>query len=1655
MKINSKSRVLAGLLILMFILTLTTFTGFGEGAKSLEFRKPDSTDIVICETCSFDDISEGISAAGENDTVFIKRGTYEEDDYITINSSGIKIVGAGTDEVVIDRSGYTGYGIHVSEVDNISLKGFTIKNTKGSNVGYGLKIHDVDGLLVEGVRSTKNDKSGIDLNDVRNAELSNVSSVNNSAVGIALTTNTYSQHITKNIEIENATMEGNGWGGFAAWPASNSIKNVSINNSEFINNLSGLYTGNYTNSIGLNVKKSTFKQNGIQISDADKVQGLQISNPEGETGIKLGTPNYAPSKVFIEGNLIENINDKNNAGGTGDAQGIFIDSGTDISIFGNEITNIEAQDSGSDVSQYYPSAKGILINNSAHDTTVQNVKLAQNNINGISATEGGAYGILSVAGKNPTRGLFVFQNSISNLEGVWTHGVSLEGASGAIVGNTFSDLEATHENYRGAAISLASYNSKEELPNLHFNSLNSNEGVPVGIENKTGFAPDATLNWWGSSNGPDYYPNFEGDFTDLGVKEYAGGGADILGEASFSPWLKHNPDKSDASGIQPTLPLTFVVDNKGKEPIERNFTVPQGSSGLIFQADQQYNLPGGYLDRAVGVSNLIPGQDTIEVRAGEYELTEPIEDSVSILGPNIRVSGWSKDRLSEATVNDIYQKWPPMTIEVTGNSGIVNIQGLKVYLSPDAPSGLAGGVIQGMGDSQGTNLNVENNIITADQVANVKAGIQATGDNSKIIGNRVSNATLQDFSDSEGAGILLYEIFNAEVKNNLVENSDVGIGIGGGHHAPVSLGNLVSSNELSSNAKGLNLEYDVHNTRIINNTFRGNETGVEVEFSSITERWVAGDGKPSGNSLHFNRLVGNIDYGINVVSRRESEIPQGYILNASLNFWGSPNGPTHKSNPYSHTGDTVSNNVAYSPWLVDSLPNKPEAIDNSTTEPGVQLPESVNIIVDNIGPKPTTENGNTGYLDQAIWGSNQLGGRDVINVRPGTYSVKEKVKDSVIIKGPNADTPGYSEDRVDEAKVESDGGSFGLYFGKEDLGSILVQGLAVEGGNYGGIVHGSGAHDGTTLHVHNNVVEAPDGGWSGHGNSIQVSGDNSTVIGNEIKATGYDYPEEDYATTGIMVNGGSDALVADNYVEAAGNPGDIGIYAGSIYRDLFGIPKAEDIEVKHNSVVNVGEGVRVSGGAIDTSIMFNVIKNNEIGIRTKSYESEEWGPSEVPSGTEAHYNSIVGNEVGAKSTAESLEPETLDASLNYWGHATGPYHPTKNSKGKGNKVSDNVIFSPWLRVNPDADPDTPGVQLRVPLKFGVDDQGPPPTNGFLGRACEAANKMPGRGTIVVNHGTYTAGQEGITEGVNIVSVMGSPANTHINGNNLEIDASGVRIGEREDYTSRGFTVRSDITVNSGIDASTVHINWNNLLGQVINEGENTLDATYNWWGTDNPDDSTVGEVNYDPYLPEPVGEVLDYMEENGLENPRDAVAGIIAEGASASERAISQLRGMGIDPGQATDLLDQHGLGRVVNAMNGASSSAKFTELLGGYSLPAGAAGGLTNNVVAGGAGSVGDRTVGAVFTKCQTIEVSFPLADFQGNPTKDLTPTVSLVGLDEEGNKKGLARVATASYSDDQASYITDFSSCQLDPGYYLVQIDLPDLSSLSQVIKVEGKEA
>ncbi|MGQ9543438.1 MAG: hypothetical protein ACUVTM_05050 [Candidatus Bathyarchaeia archaeon] len=87
---------------------------------------------------------------------------------------------------------------------------------------------------------------------------------------------------------------------------------------------------------------------------------------------------------------------------------------------------------------------------------------------------------------------------------------------------------------------------------------------------------------------------------------------------------------------------------------------------------------------------------------------------------------------------------------------------------------------------------------------------------------------------------------------------------------------------------------------IIGNTIQSNlRSGVHVE-AAVTATNV---------HVNFNNIVGNSGVDVFGVSNEGTG-----ILDAESNWWGSATGPTHASNP-GGTGDAVSDNVDFTPWL--------------------------------------------------------------------------------------------------------------------------------------------------------------------------------------------------------------------------------------------------------------------------------------------------------------------------------------------------------------------------------------------------------------------------------------------------------------------------------------------------------------------------------------------------------------------------------------------------------------------------------------------------------------------------------------------------------------------------------------------------------------------
>jgi len=188
---------------------------------------------------------------------------------------------------------------------------------------------------------------------------------------------------------------------------------------------------------------------------------------------------------------------------------------------------------------------------------------------------------------------------------------------------------------------------------------------------------------------------------------------------------------------------------------------------------------------------------------------------------------------------------------------------------------------------------------------------EVTADYVNISGFTVGGATA-----AEKAGIYLDQVESCNISANTCLDNCYGIyldGIGGSHSNTLN-GNTAnqnsecgiyldnsSNNTLTDNAVSGNGEYGINldgsnNNTLTGNRVTGNKIGVEID----------GSVDASTISINFNSIYTNTNYG---VSNQAAA-----TVNATNNWWGDASGPTHAENP-AGTGDRVSDNVNYAPWL--------------------------------------------------------------------------------------------------------------------------------------------------------------------------------------------------------------------------------------------------------------------------------------------------------------------------------------------------------------------------------------------------------------------------------------------------------------------------------------------------------------------------------------------------------------------------------------------------------------------------------------------------------------------------------------------------------------------------------------------------------------------
>jgi parallel beta-helix repeat protein len=257
---------------------------------------------------------------------------------------------------------------------------------------------------------------------------------------------------------------------------------------------------------------------------------------------------------------------------------------------------------------------------------------------------------------------------------------------------------------------------------------------------------------------------------------------------------------------------------------------------------------------------------------------------------------------------------------------------------------------------------------------------------------------------------------------------------------------------------------------------------------------------------------------------------------------------------------------------------------------------------------------------------------------------------------------------------------------------VTLDGFEVDGSLMPGNHEVINAYGVSDVSIINNIVHgATAGTWDGMGIAVwdwdaAKTVDNALIQNNEVYDTGrmgifcMDLGSGEYDLT-------EGHTITDNTVYDTWKKGnDWGDAGGAIQINV-----GKDCTIGDNTVYNTTSSnytdyynpcIYMFGSGTGNNITGNTMSESDAGI-TLWISGEGGSPinweGDTASSPEVHYNKIYNNAYyGAYSINAEGTPMVMDATYNWWGDITGPYHETENPDGLGNAVSDYVDFKPWF-----------------------------------------------------------------------------------------------------------------------------------------------------------------------------------------------------------------------------------------------------------------------------------------------------------------------------------------------------------------------------------------
>jgi len=521
-----------------------------------------------------------------------------------------------------------------------------------------------------------------------------------------------------------------------------------------------------------------------------------------------------------------------------------------------------------------------------------------------------------------------------------------------------------------------------------------------------------------------------------------------------------------------------------------------------------------------------------------------------------------------------------------------------------------------------------------------------------------------------GAGIWLRDSHNCTIQYNTCRsNRDRGIYIWDSNNCTIEENSCPSNDDY-----GIFL-YFSDNCTLVGNTFQwNNDYGVYLYGSSnctITGNTISENGigiylrsSSRNNIAHYNTICNNADYAINTTDN------EGFFINATNNWWGDNTGPYHPTNNSEGKGGSVSDYVLFVPWFWK--PNTWYVDDNALSNGSGSLDNPFNRIQKAIDH---SEDG------------------DTIRVFEGTYHENIRVYKSVNLIGNGSQVTTIDGGRdVDIVLIAADWVNLSCFLVWDSRGDRLNNGIMVNSDN-------SKIFDNIFSNNNNGIYLLDSNNCTISKNICSANRENGIYLDRTKNCTLEKNSVSSNDKAGIRFYDSGDCTIMNN--TCSGNK-DYGIYIWdssnvTILNSLCSLNSDSGIYLRYSrkcTITNNECRQNSRNGIIldstsDSTIEDNICSsNNEVGIRfwdssdsillNNTISDNEVGIFlEFRSKDNSAHENNIHNNIESGMDASVNNGFNINATNNWWGDKTGPYHPTLNPNGSGNAVSDYVLFEPW------------------------------------------------------------------------------------------------------------------------------------------------------------------------------------------------------------------------------------------------------------------------------------------------------------------------------------------------------------------------------------------